>query len=63
MIITEETGTVFYRSVSSACECLGICKAVMYRALNGNGELPGRHKAWVDYACEDYDVEDETEEM
>lgn len=57
ILITEGT-TCWYPSVAMLCERRNLCKSTVFLALKKDGALPTIPPSFVDYACEDYDVED-----
>ncbi len=57
ILITEGT-TYWYPSVAMLCERRNLCKSTVFLALKKDGALPTIPPSFVDYACEDYDVED-----
>ena len=63
IIWITEKGTKWYPSVILFCKTEKMRRTSVFEALHGDGRLSTNPPTYVDYATEDYDVENEEEEM
>lgn len=61
VIWITERGTYWYPSVILLSKAAGMNRSTVFRALARDGKIPTSPPSYVDYATEDYDVEDEAE--
>ena len=59
VIWITEAGTYWYPSVVLLSRAVGLDRSTVFRALAGDGKMPTSPPSYVDYALENYDVEDE----
>lgn len=58
VIYMTEGTTLWYPSVALLCEKQKLNRSTVFKALKEDGALPTIPPSYVDYACENYDVED-----
>ena len=59
VVLITERGTYWYPSVILLSKAVGMDRSTVFRALARDGKIPTSPPCYVDYAMEDYDVEDE----
>lgn len=61
VVLITEHGTYWFPSVISLCRNVHVSRSAVFKSLCSDGELPTSPQCWIDYAAENYDVEDEYE--